>query len=75
MALLRLGGIQDALSFSLKKKFFFFSFIFGSSGSSLLRVFFSSCGERGPLFVVVRCFSLRRLHLLRSTGSRASGLQ
>ena len=34
---------------------------------------FSSCGERGLLFVVVRGFSLRWLLLLWSTGSRHTG--
>ena len=39
-----------------KSPFFFFNlFIFGCVGSSLLHVqAFSSCGERGLLFVVVR---------------------
>ena len=34
--------------------FFFYLFIFGCVGSSLLRAAFSSCGERGLLFVAVR---------------------
>ena len=34
---------------------------------------FSSCSERGPLFMWCAGFSLRRLLLLRSTGSRHTG--
>ena len=40
-----------------KKQFyllFFFFLIFGCAGSSLLCGFFSSCGKRGLLFVVVQ---------------------
>ena len=53
--------------------FYFFNklillFIFGFIGSSLLRVAFSSCGERGLLFVAVR-----GLLLLQSMGSRHAG--
>ena len=44
-------------------------------GSSLLRVAFSSCGEQGLLFVVVRCvgFSSQWLLLLQSKGFRRTG--
>ena len=38
----------------LKTKFIYFTlFIFGFAQSSLLRTSFSSCGERGLLFVAV----------------------
>ena len=44
------------LQCDLRKPFFFFFFliIFGCVGSLLLRAAFSSCGERGLLFVAVR---------------------
>ena len=53
---------------------FILLFIFGFIGSSLLCVAFSSCGERGPLFVMVSgLLLLQWLLLLRSTGSRHAG--
>ena len=63
----------------LKQKiltFFFWNFIFylflAVLGLRCCVRAFSSCGERGLLFVVV-LFSLRWLLLLRSTGSRRAG--
>ena len=41
-------------SIFLKNKFICLFFIFGCVGSLLLCVGFSSCGERGLLFVAVR---------------------
>ena len=60
--------------------FFFFKlitlFIFGCSGSSCCAlVFFSSCGERGLLFVVVRGLLIAVASLVggtRALGARAS---
>ena len=47
---------------------FIYLFIFGCVGSSVRARAFSSCGERGLLFVAVRW-----LLLLRSMGSRHTG--
>ena len=47
-------------------------FIFGCSGSSLLRGLFSSCGESGVLFLVVRRLFIA---LVAAHGSRAQGFQ
>ena len=53
---------------------FFKLFIFGCAVSSPLWALFSSCGEQGLLFLL-QCtgFSLQRLLLLRSSGSRFIG--
>ena len=66
---------------------FFFFFLKGSSFFKIYFIYlflaalghrfrtwaFSSCSERGLLFVVVRGFSLQWLLLLQSTGSRHAG--
>ena len=44
------GLVPAVLGLSLKKKNLF---IFGRAGSSLLGGLFSSCGEQGPLLVVL----------------------
>ena len=48
--------------------------IFGCAGPLLLHGLFSSCGEEGLLIVVVHG-PLIAVDFLRSTGSRACGLQ
>ena len=65
------------LSLSLSLFFFFTAFIalFSGCAGSLLRGLFSSCSEWGLLLVAMPGFSMRRLLLLRSTGSGPSGLQ
>ena len=55
--------------------FFFFKFIYlflAVLGLRFCARAFSSCGERGPLFITVRG-PLSRPLLLRSTGSRCTG--
>ena len=54
---------------------FIYLFIFGCAGSSLLHRLLSSCGEQGPLHLPYTGFSLQRLLLLRSMGSRVHRLQ
>ena len=70
-------GMGDEASFVLFcfKFIYFYLFIFGCIGSSLLHAGFSLVAASGG-YSSLRCtgFSLRRLLLLRSTGSRR-GLQ
>ena len=46
--------IINNVSLLFLNKFIYLLFIFGCIGSSLLHAAFSSCGERGLLFVAVR---------------------
>ena len=50
-------------------------FFFDSVGSSLLRGLFSSCGERGLLFVVVHRLLIAVASLVAEHGLQAHGLQ
>ena len=56
-----------------KNKFIYFYLFLAVLGLRCCAWAFSSCGERGLLFVAVRGFSQRRLLLLRSMGSRCAG--
>ena len=55
-----------------KNRFFFFFFVAALGLRCCVRAF-SSCGEWGPLFVVVRGLLITVLLLLQSTGSRRAG--
>ena len=72
------GGKGQLMFFSTFSFLKCYLFIFGSAGSSLVLQsgLFSGFGDQG-LFLVVMCgnFSLWRLLLLQSMGSRACGLQ
>ena len=50
------------------KFYFIYLFTFGCVGSSLLRAAFSSCGERGLLFVVVRGLPIAVASLVAELG-------
>ena len=57
------------------KIYLFYLFIFGCVGSSLLRRAFSSCGERGLLFVAVRGLLIASASLVVEHGLHVRGLQ
>ena len=58
-----------------KKIYLFYLFIFGCVGSSLLCAGFPSCGEWGPLFVVVRELLTEVASLVAEHGLQVHGLQ